>query len=170
MCIRDRIWLFALAVLVALAHLRRTRVGRAWLAIREDEVAADSLGLRIFAYKLLAFTVSATIAGVAGAVLASWQGVVFPEGFTLEQTAILFCMLVVGGAANSASLVVGTAILTVVPEFLRDFGPYRMLLFGILLVVVMRYRPQGLFTPTQRRSTASSVGNTADVGIAKEGS
>ena len=164
------IWLFALAVLVALAHLRRTRVGRAWLAIREDEVAADSLGLRIFAYKLLAFTVSAAIAGLAGAVLASWQGVVFPEGFTLEQTAILFCMLVVGGAANSASLVVGTAILTIVPEFLRDFGPYRMLLFGILLVVVMRYRPQGLFTPTQRRSTASSVGNTADVGIAKEGS
>lgn len=161
------IWIFAFVILIMLSHLRRTRVGRAWLAIREDEVAADSLGVRIFSYKLLSFTVSAAIAGLAGAVFASWQGSVFPDGFTLEQTAILFCMLVVGGAANSVGLIAGAAILTIVPEFLREYGPYRMLLFGILLVVVMRYRPQGLFAPIQRRSTAGSVGNTADVGIAK---
>lgn len=158
------IWIFAFAVLLALAQLRRSRVGRAWLAIREDEVAADSLGVHIFSYKLLAFTVSAAAAGLAGGVIASWQGSVFPEGFTLEQTAILFCMLVVGGAANSASLVIGTAVLTIIPEFLRDFGPYRMLMFGALLVIAMRYRPQGLFTSVQRRSTAGSIGDTAEVG------
>ena len=161
------IWVFAFLVLVALAQLRRTRIGRAWLAIREDEVAADSLGVRIFAYKLLAFTAAAVIAGLAGAVFASWQGSVFPEGFTVEQTAILFCMLIVGGAAGAPSLVFGAAVLTIAPEFLRDYGPYRMLLFGMLLVAAMRYRPQGLFAPVQRRSSASTIGSTADVGVAK---
>ncbi len=161
------IWIFAFLVLAALTQLRRTRIGRSWLAIREDEVAADSLGVNIFAYKLLAFTASAAIAGVAGGVFASWQGAVFPEGFTIEQTAILFCMLIVGGAGTAPSLVIGAALLTIAPEFLREYGTYRMLLFGMLLVAAMRYRPQGFFSPASRRSRANTIGDTADVGVAK---
>jgi branched-chain amino acid transport system permease protein len=161
------IWIFAFLVLAALTQLRRTRIGRAWLAIREDEVAADSLGVHIFAFKLLAFTAAAAIAGLAGGVFASWQGSVFPEGFTIEQTAILFCMLVVGGAGTAPSLVIGAALMTIAPEFLREYGAYRMLLFGILLVAAMRYRPQGLFSPASRRSQAHTIGDTADVGVPK---
>jgi branched-chain amino acid transport system permease protein len=162
------IWIAALVVLLALSQLRSSRVGRAWLSIREDEVAAGSLGVHVFAYKLLAFTFSAALAGAAGAIFASWQGSVFPEGFTVEQTAIMFCMLVVGGAAGAPGLVLGAALLTIVPELLRDYGVYRMLLFGLLLVLAMRYRPQGLFQPVARRSTASSVGSTIDLASPKE--
>ena len=124
------IWGFALLVLAALSRLRRSRIGRAWLAIREDEVAAGNMGVPVFGYKLLAFAVSAVLAGMAGSVFAAWQGSVFPESFTIQQTAILYAMLVVSGAAGMPGIVLGAAVLTVLPEWLRDYGVYRMLLFG----------------------------------------
>ena len=145
------IWGFALLALVLIGRLRRSRIGRAWLAIREDEVAAGSAGVAVFRYKMLAFAVSAIGAAVAGAVFAAWQGSVFPESFTIQQTAILYAMLVVSGAAGLPGIVIGAVFLTVVPEWLRDYGIYRMLVFGALLVLVMRYRPQGFFAAVPRR-------------------
>jgi branched-chain amino acid transport system permease protein len=100
---------------------------------------------------MLAFAVSAIGAAVAGVVFAAWQGSVFPESFTIQQTAILYAMLVVSGAAGLPGIVVGAVLLTVVPEWLRDYGVYRMLVFGALLVLVMRYRPQGFFAAVPRR-------------------
>jgi branched-chain amino acid transport system permease protein len=150
-------WGLALGVLGALARLRGSRVGRAWLAIREDEVAAGNMGVAVFGYKLLAFTVAAVLAGVAGSVFAAWQGSVFPESFTIQQTAILYAMLVVSGGAGMPGIVVGAAALTILPEWLRDYGVYRMLLFGALLVLVMRYRPQGFFAAVPRRSPAPAL-------------
>jgi branched-chain amino acid transport system permease protein len=156
------IWGFALITLAGLGRLHRSKIGRAWIAIREDEVAASHMGIDLFRYKVLAFTLAAMLAAMAGSLFAAWQGSVFPDSFTLEQTAVLYAMLVVSGAAGMPGIVVGAAMLTIIPELLRDYGVYRMLLFGALLVLVMRYRPQGLFTIVPRRSTAASVGNTAE--------
>jgi branched-chain amino acid transport system permease protein len=145
------IWVFAFFCLGLIGRLRRSRVGRAWLAIREDEVAAGSAGVPVFRYKMLAFAVSAIGAALAGAVFAAWQGSVFPDSFTIQQTAILYAMLVVSGAAGLPGIVAGALLLTVVPEWLRDYGIYRMLVFGALLVLVMRWRPQGFFAAVPRR-------------------
>ena len=131
------IWIFALLALGAVGRLRQSKVGRAWLAIREDEVAAANMGVPIFAYNLLAFIVAAVLAAMTGSVFAAWQGSVFPESFTIQQTAILYAMLVVSGAAGMPGIVVGAAALTILPEWLRDYGIYRMLLLGGLLVLVM---------------------------------
>ena len=152
------IWGLALGILAALSRLRRSRIGRAWLAIREDEVAAGSMGVSVFGYKLLAFASSAVLAGMAGSVFAAWQGPCSPESFTIQQTAILYAMLVVSGAAGMPGIVVGAAALTILPEWLRDYGVYRMLLFGVLLVLVMRYRPQGFFAAVPRRSRGAGGG------------
>ena len=160
------IWGLALLVLGALSRLRRSRIGRAWLAIREDEVAAGNMGVPVFGHKLLAFAVSAVLAGAAGSVFAAWQGSVFPESFTIQQTAILYAMLVVSGAAGMPGIVVGAAALTILPEWLRDYGVYRMLLFGALLVLVMRYRPQGFFAAVPRRSRAPTLTETPGAGPA----
>jgi ABC-type branched-subunit amino acid transport system permease subunit len=146
------IWGIALLALVLIGRLKQSRIGRAWLAIREDEVAAGSAGVAVFRYKMLAFAVSAIGAAVAGVVFAAWQGSVFPESFTIQQTAILYAMLVVSGAAGLPGIVVGAVLLTVLPEWLRDYGIYRMLVFGALLVLVMRYRPQGFFAAVPRRA------------------
>jgi branched-chain amino acid transport system permease protein len=163
------IWIFALLALGALAHLRQSKVGRAWLAIREDEVAAGNMGVPVFPYKLLAFTVAAVLAAMTGSVFAAWQGSVFPESFTIQQTAVLYAMLVVSGAAGMPGIVVGAAALTILPEWLREYGVYRMLLLGALLVLIMRYRPQGFFAAVPRRSAAPAVEDTPDVGRAPAG-
>jgi branched-chain amino acid transport system permease protein len=158
------IWGFALLALWALAHLHQSKVGRAWLAIREDEVAAANMGVPIFPYKLLAFVVAAVLAAMAGTVFAAWQGSVFPESFTIQQTAILFAMLVVSGAAGIPGIVLGAAALTILPEWLRAYGVYRMLLLGALLVLVMRCRPQGFFAAVPRRSVAPAVEDVPEAG------
>jgi branched-chain amino acid transport system permease protein len=163
------IWGFAFLALWALAHLRQSKVGRAWLAIREDEVAAGNMGVPIFPYKLLAFTVAAVLAAMAGTVFAAWQGSVFPESFTIQQTAILYAMLVVSGAAGMPGIVVGAAALTILPEWLREYGVYRMLLLGALLVLVMRYRPQGFFAAVPRRSAAPAAEDVPEAGRAPAG-
>ena len=163
------IWIFALLALGALARLRQSRIGRAWLAIREDEVAAGNMGVQILPYKLLAFTVAAVLAAMTGSIFAAWQGSVFPESFTIQQTAILYAMLVVSGAAGMPGIVVGAAALTILPEWLRDYGIYRMLLLGALLVLVMRYRPQGFFAAVPRRSAAPTAGDAPEVGRAPAG-
>jgi ABC-type branched-subunit amino acid transport system permease subunit len=163
------IWVFALLALGALARLRQSKVGRAWLAIREDEVAAGNMGVPVFPYKLLAFIVAAVLAAMTGSVFAAWQGSVFPESFTIQQTAILYAMLVVSGAAGMPGIVVGATALTVLPEWLREYGVYRMLLLGALLVLVMRYRPQGFFAAVPRRSAAPAVEDAPEVGRARVG-
>ena len=163
------IWIFALLALGALARLRRSKVGRAWLAIREDEVAAGNMGVPAFGTSFSAFTVAAVLAAMTGSVFAAWQGSVFPESFTIQQTAILYAMLVVSGAAGMPGIVVGAAALTILPEWLRDYGVYRMLLLGALLVLVMRYRPQGFFAAVPRRSAAPAAEDAPEVGRAPAG-
>jgi branched-chain amino acid transport system permease protein len=128
-----------------------TRVGRAWIAIREDEVAALAMGVNTFAYKLLAFLAGAAFAGIAGVVDAAWRAAVFPVDFTLQETITVFLMVVIGGLGSVPGVIAGAIILTTLPEVLREWSNYRFFIYGLVLIVLMIYRPQGIFGSRARR-------------------
>ncbi len=129
---------FAALVYLAVYRLNRSRIGRAWRAIREDELAAQAMGANSGRLKVLAFSVGASIAGVAGALLAAWQGAVFPPNFDTNVVIILYAMVVLGGVGSIPGTVVGAIILSVLPEALRDPYVARLLFYGTLLGVAMR--------------------------------
>lgn len=152
--------LFALLTIFFCARLQDSRIGRAWMAIREDEVAAKAMGINTRNIKLLAFAMGASFGGVSGGLFASFQGFVSPESFVLMESVMILCMVVLGGMGNIGGVVLGAFLLTITPELLRDainplqqhfFGRsvidpenLRMLLFGLALVLMMIYRPQGM--------------------------
>jgi branched-chain amino acid transport system permease protein len=153
-----------LTVFVAL-RLQRSRIGRAWVAIREDEIAAVAMGIDTRNVKLLAFAMGATFGGVGGGLFAAFQGFVSPESFTLMESIMILCMVVLGGMGHIPGVILGALLLTVLPELLRYVGPLqeavlgrvavdpsdlRMLLFGSALVVAMIFRPEGLWPSPQR--------------------
>ena len=140
------------AVIVRLNH---SRIGRAWAAIREDEVAAASMGVPTVRMKLWAFAIGASTAGVAGVVQASRVTFVSPEIFTILVSFFILSMVVIGGMGSIAGSIAGAAIIVVVPEVVRSavpqFQEYRFLVFGAVLVAFMIFRPQGLI-PSRRRA------------------
>jgi branched-chain amino acid transport system permease protein len=170
------LYYYVLLALVMLAificvRLEDSRVGRAWIAIREDEVAAQSMGINTRNVKLLAFAMGASFGGVAGGLFASFQGFVSPESFILLESIMVLCMVVLGGMGHVAGVVVGALLLAVLPEVLRStaspvqqqlFGKVlvdpeslRMLLFGLALILVMLLRPTGLWpSPIRKREFA----------------
>jgi len=125
-------------------RLERSGFGRAWVAIKEDEVAASSTGIHAAAMKVLAFSIGSAFAGVAGWLFAGKQGFVSPESFNFVTSIMLVSMLVLGGLGSIPGSLLGAAALTVVPELLRPLQEYRMFLFGAVLIVMMLFRPQGL--------------------------
>jgi len=148
------------------ARLEDSRIGRAWVAIREDELAAAAMGIHTRNMKLLAFAMGATFGGVAGGLFASFQGFISPESFTLLDSIMVLCMVVLGGMGNVGGVVLGALLLTALPEALRHAGPLqealfgavyidpsdlRMLLFGLALVLMMLFRPAGLWPSKIRR-------------------
>lgn len=155
-----------LLVVFVCMRLENSRLGRAWVAIREDEVAAKAMGINTRNVKLLAFALGASFGGVAGGLFASFQGFISPESFTLMESVMVLCMVVLGGMGHIPGVILGAVLLTVTPELLRDvitplqqglFGRavvdpenLRMVLFGMALVLVMLYRPAGLW-PSERR-------------------
>ncbi|WP_407920070.1 ABC transporter permease subunit [Crenobacter intestini] len=158
----------ALTVLVVIMawRLQHSRIGRAWVAMREDDIAAAAMGINIRNIKLLAFALGALSGGVAGGLFASFQGFISPESFGLLESIMILAMVVLGGMGNIPGVILGAVVLTVVPEVLRDvIGPLqmatfgkmiidpenaRMLLFGLALVVMMLVRPEGML-PSKRR-------------------
>ena len=155
----------AAAIFISL-RLEDSRIGRAWIAIREDELAASAMGINTRNLKLLAFAMGATFGGVAGGLFASFQGFISPESFTLLDSIMVLCMVVLGGMGNVGGVVLGAALLTALPEALRYAAPLqkewlgdiyvdpsdlRMLLFGLALVLMMLFRPAGLWPSTTRR-------------------
>ncbi len=124
-------------------RLIRSRTGRAWLAMREDEDVAEISGVNTLAYKLLAFALGAFIGGVGGVVFASWQGSIFPENFSLMASINILCLIILGGLGNQYGVIIGALALIALPDLLRGFSDYRMLIFGILLVVMMIVKPDG---------------------------
>jgi len=136
--------LLALATLFVSSRLIRMPIGRAWEALREDEIACRSLGLDPTRIKLSAFTLGAMFAGFGGAFFAARQGLVNPESFTFIESALILSIVVLGGMGSQLGVVLAAAVLTVLPELAREFAEYRMLLFGLAMVLMMMWRPQGL--------------------------
>ena len=142
-------------------RLQDSRLGRAWLAIREDEIAAKAMGINVRNVKLLAFALGATFGGVAGAMFAAFQGFVSPESFVLNESIIVLAMVVLGGIGHIPGVILGAILLAVLPELLRYtvepaqeflFGTVilpaeilRMMLYGLAMVLIMLYRPRGLW-------------------------
>lgn len=132
-------------------RLNNSRLGRAWIAIKEDELAASTMGINVTKLKLLAFAISAAYAGIGGAFFASKMTHVSPESFTFLESALVLCMIVLGGMGSVRGAIVGAACLIIIPEFLREFANLRMLLFGMAMILMMRFRPEGLFPYKAKR-------------------
>ncbi len=128
----------------ALRRLRRLPLGLAWEAVREDEVAAVSLGLNVTRLRLAAYMVGASLAGIAGCFFAARQGFISPESFTFNESALVLAVVVLGGLGSQAGVVLAAMLLVLLPELLRDLADYRLLLFGAAIVWVMVKRPGGL--------------------------
>ena len=172
---------FLVVVIFAIVLSKRlevSRIGRAWMALREDEVAAEAMGLNKRNLKLLAFAMGATFGGVSGVLFSSYQGFVSPESFTLMESIMVLAMVVLGGMGSIRGVVLGALILSVMPEVFRDLvnwiqpfvmdnvtfvsrevlrnvldaSTLRMLVFGLALILVMRYRPEGLWPSNRRRA------------------
>jgi len=159
--------LVLLAVIVMNLRLEDSRIGRAWIAIREDEVAAQAMGINTRNIKLLAFAMGASFGGIAGGMFSAMQGFISPESFVLVESIMVLSMVVLGGMGNIGGVIVGALLLSFVPEVLRYtvepvqravFGRMliepeviRMLLFGLALVLMMLYRPAGIWPSKTRK-------------------
>ncbi len=172
-------FLLAVLIVVIIVNLRLqdSRIGRAWEAIREDEMAARSMGINTVHMKLLAFAMGASFGGIAGGMFSSIQGFISPESFILTESIMVLSMVVLGGMGNIWGVVLGAVLLSFVPEILRytvepmqrmlfgrsliDPEVIRMLLFGLAMVLMMLFRPAGLL-PSAVRKRELSTGRDDD--------
>jgi branched-chain amino acid transport system permease protein len=161
-------YLFLALVMLTLTtchRLQNSRIGRAWMAIRDDEVAAEAMGIHTRNMKLLAFALGAGFGGVAGVLFGAFQGFVSPEAFTLQESVIVVAMVVFGGIGHLPGVVVGALLLTALPEVLRyvvgplqtmtdgrlDAGMLRPLLIALAMILTMMWRPRGLWPAPEQR-------------------
>lgn len=169
-----------LLVVFVSMRLEDSRIGRAWVAIREDELAAAATGINTRNVKLLAFAIGASFGGVSGGLFAGFQGFVSPESFTLIESIMILCMVVLGGMGHIPGVVLGAVLLVTLPEALRYLGPLqqalfgrvladpadlRLLVFGLALILVMLLRPSGLWpSPLRRREMAPDAAQAPATG------
>lgn len=138
-------------VIVVFSNLNNSRIGRGWVAIREDERAAEAMGVNTFGLKLLAFAGGASLAGMAGTVKAHMDQAVSPDSYIFLESAFLLAAVVLGGMGTVAGVLIGATLLKFLPEKLRILDDYRLLMFGLVLVVMMRIRPEGLVASKRRQ-------------------
>jgi branched-chain amino acid transport system permease protein len=156
------ILVLALMVHFVTTRLRRLPIGRAWEALREDEIACRSLGINTVTTKLTAFAIGAMFGGIAGSFFATRQGFISPESFTFQESALVLAIVVLGGLGSQIGVVVAAVALIGASEFFRDLQEYRMLIFGLSMVTIMVWKPRGLVSsrePTvvlKERKTISS--------------
>jgi branched-chain amino acid transport system permease protein len=144
----------AIVTAIGVQRLNFSRVGRAWESIREDETAAELMGVNTFIYKLLAYAMGAVFAGMAGAFFAARMKFVSPESFTFLESAMVLCMVVLGGMGSIPGIILGVIALVALPEIFRELESYRMLVFGATMIIMMLFRPAGLI-PAKRVGTRS---------------
>ncbi len=140
---------FIIIAIIGIKLIEKSKYGRAFICIREDETAAEVCGINIVRIKMLAFVLSAGLAATAGTIYTHWIGFISPESFTFWESIMLVAMIVLGGIGNIAGIILGTILLVGGPEVLRynlgaDLVLYRMLIFGVLMVVMVLFRPQGI--------------------------
>lgn len=158
-----------LLVAFIVLRLAATRLGRAWRSIRADEDVAEAMGIHLVSSKLLAFGISRALAGLGGAIFAAWLQGIFPNSFTLLVSINVLSLIIIGGLGSIPGVVVGSMILIGLPEVLREFQDYRLLAFGVLLVVTMLLRPAGLIPPPVRRLAEQALAHRAETQSAEVG-
>jgi branched-chain amino acid transport system permease protein len=154
--------LIAIAIFVA-KRLEHSRVGRSWAAIREDEDAAELMGVPTLAFKLWAFAIGAAIAGTGGVVYAARSGAILPDNFVFLISALILAAVVLGGSGNIPGVMLGAFLVAWLPERFRFLNDYRTLMFGIALIAVMIFRPEGIL-PSRRRRAEFREGQDATGG------
>lgn len=148
--------LVAVAVLLA-ARLGRSRLGRAWRFVREDEDAAEAMGVHTYRIKMAAYVAGAIWGGLAGVLFASQLSAISPASFTFLQSALVLMAVVLGGMGSTPGVVIGAVVISLLPEILRDLADYRFFVFGVLLIVMMIVRPQGLWPHRSRESARTAA-------------
>ncbi len=141
---------FALFTVFVVNRLQNSRIGRAWVALREDETACQAMGIDKTKTKLSAFALGATWAGMMGVFFAAKTTFINPASFTFMESAIILSIVVLGGMGSIIGVIIGAFVLILLPEYLRAFSDYRMLLFGAILVIMMVFRPQGIISNIRR--------------------
>jgi branched-chain amino acid transport system permease protein len=138
-------------IILVFTRLNRSRIGRGWVAIREDEKAAEAMGVNVFGLKVFAFASGAFLAGVAGSVKAHQDVSVTPDQYIFLESAFLLAAIVLGGMGTVLGVLIGATLLKLMPEKLRFVNEYRLLIFGLLLIIMMRFRPEGLIASRRRQ-------------------
>jgi branched-chain amino acid transport system permease protein len=138
------IFLIAVATIVIVHNMVKSAFGRALISIREDELAAEAMGVNTTRYKVMAFVVSSAMAGAAGVLFAHFDGYLNPHSFEFLKSVEILIMVILGGLGSIVGAVIGAITLTVLPELLRQFAEYRMIIYSLLLIILMITRPQGL--------------------------
>ena len=154
--------ILALALLTNLfvSRMRKLPIGRAWEAMREDEIACKALGMNVTNVKLSAFALGAMLGGFAGVFFAARQGFISPESFVFSESAIILAIVVLGGMGSQLGVVLASLVLVLIPEIGRDFAEYRMLIFGAAMILIMVWKPGGLLShrePTLKAPQSSQL-------------
>jgi branched-chain amino acid transport system permease protein len=153
---QSTIWIFYLMIgltlltIIVVNRLQNSRLGRAWIALREDEIACQAMGVDKTRIKLAAFALGATWAGMAGVVFAAKTTYINPASFTFMESAFILSIVVMGGMGSIPGVIAGAMVVILLPEYLRPFAQYRMLIFGVVMVLMMLFRPQGLLSDVRR--------------------
>lgn len=147
---------FVIITIFAVNRLQDSRLGRAWIALREDEIACQAMGIDKMKTKLVAFSLGAFWAGIVGVVFAAKTTFISPRSFTFIESAIILSIVVLGGMGSIVGVIIGAFILILMPEYLRFMSEYRMLAFGAILVCMMVFKPRGIITSVRRKYTRNN--------------
>jgi len=152
------IWIIVGLVILGLVNLQKSRVGRAWNYIREDEIAAEANGIDVRHYKLIAFVIGTALAAIAGNVYGSKLMIISPNNFTFMESCLIFVIVLLGGLGSIPGNILGAAIVVIFPEIFREFASYRLLFFGVALVVMMVFRPGGILPRRREKAGFGGLG------------
>ncbi len=149
----------AIITIIVVARLKNSRTGLALLALKEDEIASEAMGIDLRKTKLAAFALGSCWAGFAGVLFAARNSYINPASFTFMDSAMILSMVVLGGMGSITGVVLAALLLSLMPEYLRAFSEYRMLIFGMVMVLMMIFRPQGVIPPAKRKYYPSKLFN-----------
>jgi branched-chain amino acid transport system permease protein len=152
------VWIIVALVIVGLINLQKSRIGRAWNYIREDEIAAEANGIDVRHYKLVAFVIGTALAGVAGNIYGSKMMIISPDNFTFMESCLIFVIVLLGGLGSIPGNILGAAIIVIFPEIFREFASYRLLFFGGAMIVMMVFRPGGILPRRREKAGFSGLG------------